>query len=64
MNEWERVRALWVRQQRGESPSEDATPTEQHYYKLIEQLESADQKSKEITVVQSSNRYRFRLQAS
>lgn len=63
MDEWDRVRELWIRQQRGEPPNEDATPREQHYYQLIERIEASNRESEQVAAAQSAGRYRFRLEA-
>lgn len=62
MNEWDYVRELWACQQRGEPPNEDATRREQHYYRLIDQIEAANHESAPVTSVQSAGRYHIRLE--
>jgi hypothetical protein len=62
--EGNRIRELWERQQRAEGPGTDATPKEQQYYKLIEQVEMADRDAQKIPEVEITGRYRCRLVSS
>lgn len=62
MDEWKYVHEIWLRQQRGETPSKDSGLKEQSYYKLIAQIEEVNPLSTQITKIQSSKNYSFRLE--